>query len=328
MRRHLAVRAGQYVLVVAVALALNFALPRAMPGGPLAVLGGEDVARLGPQAQQELLAEYGLDRPLHEQFVSYVAGSLTGDLGISFADRRPVAERIAERLPWTLLLVGSSIVVTTVLGVALGALAAALRERRRDTGRLVAVLALDAAPPFWVGMLLVLLFGVQLGWLPTFGARTPGGGAADVVRHLALPLATLSLGGLAQTYLVTRSSMLSTLGGDHLLLARAKGLSRRRVLVRHGLRPALLPVHTLVLLELGWLVGGAVVVETVFSYPGVGQLMFEAVLARDYPVMQGAFFVLTLTVVGANALADLTYPLLDPRVRRAPAGSASRSASR
>lgn len=318
--RHVLVRGGQYLLVLAVALVLNFALPRFMPGGPLALLGGEDVARLGVEAQQELLAAHGLDRPLPAQFLSYVAGVLTGDLGTSFADHRPVTQRIGERLPWTLLLVGSSIVVTTLVGVALGALAAARRERRRDTARLVTVLALDAAPPFWVGMLLVLAFGVQLGWLPTFGARSGSGGILDIARHLVLPLVTLSLGGLAQTYLVTRSSMLSTLGSDHLLLARAKGLPRTRVLVHHGLRSALLPVHTLVLLELGWLVGGAVVVETVFSYPGVGQLMFEAVLARDYPVMQGAFLVLTLTVVGANAVADLTYPLVDPRVRRAAAG--------
>jgi len=315
--RRLSLRIGQYLLVLLLAVGLNFALPRAMPGGPLATLGGEDVGLLGAEEREQLLAEYDLDRPLPEQFGRYLAGVATGDLGTSFVDRRPVSERLLARLPWTLLLVGSSLVLTTVLGVAVGAWAAARRERRRDTGTIIGVLAIDAAPPFWVGMLLIAGFGVQLGWLPTFGAVTPGGpgGFGDVLAHLVLPVATLTLAGFAQTALVTRSSMLSVLGSEPLFVARAKGVPRRRLIGHHALRTAALPVHTLVLLEMGWLIGGAVVVETVFSYPGVGRLLFEAVLARDFPVMQGAFLLLTVTVIAANLLADLTYPLLDPRVR-------------
>lgn len=316
--RRFGVRVGQYLLVLLLAVGLNFALPRAMPGGPLATLGGEDVGLLGAEARAELLAQYDLDRPLPVQFGRYLVGVAQGDLGTSFVDRRPVSERLLARLPWTLLLVGSSLVLTTLIGVAVGAWAAARRERRRDTGTMISVLAIDAAPPFWVGMLFITGFGVQLGWLPTFGAVTPGGegGLSDIAAHLVLPVATLTLAGFAQTALVTRSSMLSVLGSEPLFVARAKGVPPRRLASRHALRPAVLPVHTLVLMEMGWLIGGAVVVETVFSYPGVGRLLFEAVLSRDFPVMQGAFLILTVTVIAANLLADLTYPLLDPRVRR------------
>jgi peptide/nickel transport system permease protein len=322
MTAYLARRGGQYLLVGLLALALNFALPRAMPGSPLSTLGGEDVGLLGAGSRAELLAQYGLDRPLHVQFTTYLADVARGDLGRSFARQRPVSELIAERLPWTLLLVGGSLVATTVLGVALGTMAGARRQRRRDTGTLSMFLALDALPSFWLGMLLILLFGVTLGWLPTFGAaplRGAEGLGAQVVagaRHLALPLATLVVTGVGQTYLIVRYSMLSVLGSDHLFHARARGLPRRRIIVRHALRNAALPVHTLLLLEVGWLVGGAVVVETVFAYPGLGRLVFEAVQARDFPVLQGAFLVLTATVIAMNALADLTYPLLDPRLRR------------
>lgn len=316
--RRFGVRVGQYLLVLLLAVGLNFALPRAMPGGPLATLGGEDVGLLGAEARAELLAQYDLDQPLPVQFGRYLVGVAQGDLGTSFVDRRPVSERLLARLPWTLLLVGSSLVLTTLIGVAVGAWAAARRERRRDTGTIISVLVIDAAPPFWVGMLFIAAFGVQLGWLPTFGAVTPGGdgGLNDIAAHLVLPVATLTLAGFAQTALVTRSSMLSVLGSEPLFVARAKGVPPRRLASRHALRPAALPVHTLVLMEMGWLIGGAVVVETVFSYPGVGRLLFEAVLSRDFPVMQGAFLILTVTVIAANLLADLTYPLLDPRVRR------------
>lgn len=327
--RHIARRGGQYLLVVVLALILNFVLPRAMPGSPLATLGGSEVGELTAADRAAILERYGLDLPLHEQFAAYVGDLVTLDLGRSFRDGRQVTTVLADRIGWTLLLVGSSLVVTTAVGVGLGTVAAARRERRRDSGTLAAVLTLDAMPPFWVGMLLILVFGVTLGWLPTFGAAPlvgvrPGpAGALDILRHLALPLATLVIGGLAQPFLVTRYAMLSALGSQSTLLARAKGLSRRRVLVRHGLRPAALPVTTLFLLEVGVLIEGAVVVETVFGYPGVGRLMYEAVLGRDFPLLQGGFLVLTLTVIMMNLLADVTYPFLDPRVRRAARSAAA-----
>lgn len=321
MGRFLLRRGGQYAIVLALALGINFLLPRLLPGGPLAAIGGGDVFELNDGQRAELLAAYDLDGSLWDQLVGYVADLARGDLGTAFSDGRAVTSHLAEALPWTLLLVGTSIVLTTLIGIAVGAWAGARREHSRDSGTLAAFVSLDALPSFWVGMLLILLFGVTLGWLPTFGAeptlRTSGlERALGIARHLVLPMTTLVIAGLAQTFLVVRASMLGVLGSDHVALARARGFSRRRVMARHALRPALLPVHTHVLLEIGYLVGGAVVVETVFAYPGVGRMIFDAVLARDYVLMQGGFLVLTVAVVLANALADATYPLLDPRVRR------------
>lgn len=318
-------RFGEYAVVLALAVGINFALPRAMPGGPLVALGGADVGELPREARAELLARAGLDRPLIEQFFSYLGNVLRGDLGTSFLSRRPVIDEIAEALPWTLLLVGAALVISTVLGVAAGAAAGGSRQRRRDTGRLSFFLALDSLPPFWIGLLLILVFGVWLQWLPIFGASGLDAGitgwdqVGSVLEHLTLPALTLVLASVGQTYLVMRYSMLSVLGQEFMEMARAKGLTHRRVLMRHAMPNAVLPVYTLVFLDLGWLIGGSVVVETVFSYPGLGRLTFDAVIGRDFPVLQGAFLVLTVTVIAMNLLADVTYPLIDPRLRHAPA---------
>lgn len=328
MLGYLASRIGQYVLVVALAVAINFAIPRAMPGSPLATLAGEEVGRLSQAQRAQILEEYGLHRPLPVQFVRYLGEVATGDLGYSFRDNQPVTGKIIGRVPWTLLLVGSGLVISTALGVLAGVRSGAVRERRRDTKTLTVFLALDSMPPFWVGMLLILVFGVWLGVFPTFGAT--GLQVADslsdqvweVVRHLALPLVTVVIAGVGQVFFITRYSMLSVMGQEYMLLARAKGVPRRLRLRRHALRNAALPVHTLVMLEIGTVLSGAVVIETVFAYPGLGRLLFEAVLARDFPVLQGTFLVLTMSVIGMNFLADVTYPLLDPRVRR-PAAEAN-----
>lgn len=328
-RRWLPVRrVAQYLLVVVVAVGVNFLLPRAMPGGPLKAIAGQDARQLSEPARQELLAEYGLDQPLHRQLGDYLADVAHGDLGRSLRDKRCVTTRVAERLPWTLLLMGTSLVVTVVVGVLFGVLAGAARGSGGGTGSLILFVALDSMPPFWIGMLLILGFSVHWHLFPAFGAVALPSAAADgtqvfeIARRLVLPSATLVLAGVGQTYLLVRYSMLSVMGSQYILMARARGLAPGRVLFRHAFPNAVLPVHTHFMLELGWLLGGAVVVETVFSYPGVGRLLFEAVLARDYPLMQGAFLLLTLTIIGMNLLADLTYPLLDPRVRRPAAQTA------
>ncbi len=190
----------------------------------------------------------------------------------------------------------------------------------RDIGVLSGVMFVDALPPFFIGMLLLLVFSVELGWLPTFGAQptTAAGGVAllvEVAKRLVLPLVTLTLASIGPIYLIARSALLAELREDYVLMAEAKGLSAARVR-RHAERNALLPVSTVVLIGLGNLVGGAAVVETIFSYPGLGRLIYESVLARDYPVLQGAFLLLAVGVILANFLNDLLYPLLDPRVRR------------
>jgi peptide/nickel transport system permease protein len=319
LARALLGRAGGYLAVLAVAVTVTFLLPRALPGGPLRTLGGADVSDLDPAVREQVVAAYGLDRPLPVQFLRYLRDLARLDLGESFNGGRPVLDAIAEALPWTLLLVGTSLVLTAALGVALGVLAGLRRARGRGNLLLVGVLLLDAAPAFWVGMLGILLFGVHLQWLPTFGASTLGhtGGAAlaDVATHLVLPVGVLVVTGVGQYFLVTRFSVAAALHAPHVEHAHARGIPPGRVVARHLLRPALLPVHTQLMMELGWLVGGALVVETVFAYPGLGRLTFDAIQGRDYPTMQGTFLTLVVTVLVMNALADLTYPLLDPRTR-------------
>jgi peptide/nickel transport system permease protein len=322
MARLLLTRAAQYLLVIWAAVTLNFLLPRLMPGSPLSLLAGEDVGQLTAEERAQLLARAGLDAPLPVQYARYLGSLARGDLGYSYQRSQPVAEVIAQRLPWTVLLSGTSLVLATLIAVALGIIAAWRHRSRSDLGLVGFSLVLDSLPSFWIGMLLIAIFAVELPWFPSFGAVTAGprreGWAfvSDVGRHLALPLVTLTLASLSATLLTTRSAMLAVLGSEYIVTARAKGLREQMVVMRHAFRNALPPIATLVGLNLAFAIGGATVVETVFSYPGIGRLTYDAVRARDYPVLQGAFLLTTLMVVAANLLIDIIYPLLDPRIRR------------
>jgi len=315
-------KGGQYLTVLLLTLLLNFLLPRLMPRTPLQYLAGEDVGNLPPEAKAALLAKHHLDKPLHIQFLYYLKDVIRLDFGVSFKNATPIRELILQRLPWTLLLTGSALVLSTLVGVAMGAFAGWRRGRRADVGILALFIFLESLPSFWVGMMLVAIFAAGLKWFPVFGAVTPYGGLVgwervlDILHHLALPLLTLTIVSISGTFMITRYSMLGVLGDDYILMARAKGLGERVILFRHAMRNALLPVATVFIMNIGFLVSGATVVETVFSYPGIGRLMFEAVLGRDYPVMQATFLITTVSVVFMNLLADLVYPLLDPRVGR------------
>ncbi|MGH3475692.1 MAG: ABC transporter permease [Pseudonocardiaceae bacterium] len=313
-------RAGQYALVLVVATTVNFLLPHLAPGDPVTYLYGGETAGLTDDQIAELRAVYGLDESLIEQYGSFWAGLVRGDLGVSVDYSRQVLDVLAERLPWTLALVGTATLLAFVLGTLLGAVAAWRRGSRRDAGMVTGVLAIDAMPGFWIGMLLIAVFSVELGWFPSYGAvAITADGAAhwvEVAQRLVLPVATLTLATLGSIFLLARASMTSVLDEAFVRLARSTGVSERRIAVRHALRTALLPVYTNLTLTVGALVSGAVVVETVFAYPGIGRLIYEAVIARDYPLLQGAFLIVTVGVVVANVLADATYPLLDPRVAR------------
>jgi peptide/nickel transport system permease protein len=315
-------RLAQYALVVWIALTLNFALPRIAPGDPLDYLFGQEVNTLTPEQKQRVLRELRLDRPVVEQYGLYLGGIFRGDFGHSVRFKVPVLDVLTDRLPWTLLLVVPAVILKALIGTTFGALAAWRRGSGLDIGLLTGMLALDSMPAFWTGMILISVFAVRLGWLPSFGAMPLGGTssglalAGEVGRRLILPVATLTLATVGSIFLLARASMLTTLGEDYILMAEAKGLPAATIALRHALRNALLPVYTSLTLSLGVLASGAVVVETVFSYPGLGRVIYEGVLARDFPLLQGAFLLVTLGVVGANVLADLTYPLLDPRVRR------------
>lgn len=313
-------RAGQYALVLWVAATLNFALPHLAPGDPVDYLYGGEAGNLTPEQLDDIRADYGLDRPLLEQYAGFWTGLARGDLGLSVEHNRPVIEVLLDRMPWTLALVGIATALSAGIGTLLGAAAAWRRGSRRDAGLTASVLALDAMPGFWIGMLLIAVFAVELGWFPSFGAVTiTTEGAAwlgQVAQRLVLPVATITLATLGAIFLLARAAMVSILDEPFVRLARVKGLTERRVAVRHALRNALLPVYTNVTLSVGALLSGAVVVETVFAYPGLGRLIYDAVIVRDYPLLQGAFLLVTVGVVAANLVADVTYPLLDPRVRR------------
>lgn len=312
---------GQYALVLWIALTLNFFLPRFMPGNPLALLAGEEVNLLTPAQRQEMMARVGLDQPLPVQYVQYLQNIVLGDFGYSYQKNKPITTILLDRLPWTLLLTGTSLIISTIIGVTLGAMAAWRRGGRQDLSLMGGFIFLESLPAFWVGMLLVALFAVHWQIFPTYGAMTPWVTMApderilDILHHLALPLTTLTIVSISGTFLVARYSMLAVLGDEYIVVARAKGLQERTVLFKHALRNALLPIATVFTLNLAFAIGGATVVETVFSYPGVGRLIYEAVLNRDYPVLQASFLMITIVVVAANVLADVVYPLLDPRVR-------------
>ncbi len=323
MWRFVAGKSAQYLLVLALTVALNFMLPRMMPGSPMVFLAGEDVGFLTQEQRAQLYALHGLDQPRWKQFVTYAANLARGQLGYSFQRGRPIAAMIGERLPWTLLLVGLGLVLATIIGVALGALAAWRRGSAVDLGTLGVAMLFESVPSFWLGMVLIAVFAARLGWLPIFGAGTAGvslhgwANLVDRARHLVLPLSTLVLITIPGVFLIMRYSMLSVLGERYIATARAKGVAEAVVLRRHAVRNALLPVATVFMLNLGFIVGGATVIETVFSYPGIGRLLYEAVLNRDYPVIQGTFLIITVSVIAANLLCDLLYPLIDPRVRYA-----------
>jgi peptide/nickel transport system permease protein len=308
-------------LVLGVAIVLNFVLPRAAPGDPIDFLiPAEQANKISAEQRNALASQYGLNGSTGEQFTRYLSGLAKGDLGTSTRYGRPVTDLLGERLPWTLLLVGSSVVLSTLIGAALGFRSAWRRGTPSDVRTLTGVMVLDSFPPFFMALLLVLLFSVTLQLLPVFGAlpaaNTEGWEfALEVARRAVLPIAALTLAGLGSSYLVARSSAVGELGEDYVTMAAAKGLDGKGVR-RHARRNALVPVWTVGMLNVGALFGGAAPVETVFAYPGLGRLIYESVLSRDYPVLQGAFLLIAVGVIAANLIAELAYPFLDPRVRR------------
>jgi peptide/nickel transport system permease protein len=315
-------RLTHYLLAFAAAITLNFALPRLMPGSPLAWLAGADITALSAEDRETLLARAGLDEPLLRQYARYLADLAQADLGYSYQRAAPVASVLADRLPWTLLLMLTSQTVVLVAGVALGAVAAWHQGRPIDAAVVATVIVFDALPVFWIGMVLLALFAVHWPWLPLFGAESlvaPGTRVArlgDILRHLVLPAATLALGSVAGMALIARTSFSAVLEQPYLRAVRARGIDTARLLWRHALPNALPPITTAAAASFGLAIGGAPLVETVFSYPGLGRLVYDAVLARDYPVLQGAFLLVTTVVLAANALAELVHPWLDPRLQQ------------
>jgi peptide/nickel transport system permease protein len=307
------------VVVLLGIIVLNFVLVRLAPGDPATVMAGEAGAA-DEIFLQQLRKEFGLDKPLHEQLVVYVKNVVILDLGFSYRQQRPVSDLLLERTPATLLLTGAAFLLSLVVGVTLGVFASMLVGRWSDSLITVFALFFYATPIFWVGLMGVLLFSVTLGWLPSFGMYTVGAnlkGAAfafDVSRHLVLPALTLALFHMAVYARMTRASMLEMKDQDFVRTARAKGLAENRIIRVHVLRNAVLPVITIAGVKAGYLIGGSIVVETVFAWPGIGRLAFEAVLQRDYNVLLGVFFLTSFMVIAFNLITDVVYSLIDPRI--------------
>ncbi len=321
---HYISKLAYYLVIILIILSINFFLPRAMPGDPLAYVTGEnpDMPMRMTEEERELrLSEYGLNKPISEQYIDYMIKLSKGDLGCSIYFKTPVMEVVLGRLKWTLLLTGTSTMVYMLLGIFLGAESAWARGKKKDTGSLISILTVSSLPTFFLGTLLVIFFAVKLDLFPMSGARTicvtyanPLEEVLDILHHLALPAATLIIAHIGGTYLLMRNSMLSVLGADYILSARAKGLSERYIRNRHAIRNALLPIVTMTALTVGFMITGTIFVEKVFTYPGIGLLLYDSVLCRDYPLMQGTFLFIAIPVVIANFIADMAYTWLDPRV--------------
>jgi peptide/nickel transport system permease protein len=322
--RYLLQRLGFYLLAAWVALTLNFFLPRLMPGDPATALFGRFHGRLGPEALQSLRETFGLtDAPLLGQYFTYLAHVFRGDLGVSVAYfPSPVSDVIGRGLFWTLFLAGTAVTVSFAIGTLLGIASAWWRHGWIDTWLPSTFAFLGAFPYFWLAMVALYVLGFSLGWFPLGHAYaddlTPRFSAvflADVARHAVLPVATVVLATLGGWLLTMRNTMIAVLGSDYVNLARAKGLGPSRVALRYAARNALLPSVTGFGMALGFVLGGSLLTEIVFSYPGQGYLLVQAVRNQDYPLMQGIFLVITLAVLGANWLVDLIYLWLDPRTR-------------
>ena len=312
MTRFILSKAAGMLAVLAIVAVLVFVLTRAASGDPVAVLLGDqataaDIARVQKQ--------YGLDQPLPTQFVIWLREVLHGNLGDSIFLQRPVTQALAERAEPTTLLTLLAVALATLIGVPCGIVSAAYRGRTADQG--VSGLAMLGAsvPSFWLGIVLIQIFSVKMGWFPVSGYGEPGAPLAERLHALMLPAITLGLLNSALITRFTRASMLDVLGEDYVRTARAKGLSEAMVVLKHALRNALVPIVTVVGLTTALMIGGAVVTETVFSLPGVGNLIVNAVLRRDYPVIQGALLVIAAIYVVINFAIDLLYAVVDPRIK-------------
>ena len=320
MIRFILARLVKAAVILLAIMIFNFLLIHAAPGDPAAVMAGEAGAT-DEKFIADLRARFGLDQPFSVQLWLYVKSMVQFDLGFSYRQNMPVADLIWQRLPATLLLTMSAFVISLVLGVIAGVLAASKQGTWWDTVISTLALLFYATPLFWVALMASLLFSVVLGWLPGFGYETIGANytglarALDIGKHLILPATTLGLFFMAVYMRMTRASMLEMSRLDFVKTARAKGLRNGVIQRRHVLRNALLPVITLAGLQAGQIVGGAVLTETVFAWPGIGRLLFEAISQRDYSVLLGVFFVSAAMVLLFNLITDILYVVFDPRIR-------------
>lgn len=313
-------RLAQMVLVLWIIITILFLIFRLMPGNPLTAY--IDPTFTAEQAEQ-IKRSFGLDKPLYVQYAVYLKNLVTGDFGTSFRQKQPVLKLLMEVFPNTLILTVTSLLIAYVYGAVVGAFLAWRRGTKTESTGIVATLMTRAAPEFFIGMLALTFFSFKLGWFPSSGVSSPGViydsffhkiSSGDFWRHMFLPTMTLVIYLQGLPLLLMRSNMLEVLDEDFVVMSRMKGLPEWRIMLHHAARNALLPIVTALALGIGYAVGGNVVVETVFSWPGIGRTLVRAVQANDYPMAQGAFFLIAVVIVVMNFVADVLYSLLDPRV--------------
>lgn len=314
MIAYLVRRLGSLVATMLVVGIVVFFVVRSVPGDITAALLGQDAT---PQQISDLRARLNLDQPVPAQFVAWFGGIVSGDLGNSIYMRMPVIKAIQQRIEPTGMLALTASVVAILLGITLGVIAAVKHGTFIDYAVMVVAMLGLSLPTFWLGLLMIMLFAVTLQWLPAAGYSALANGPVDTLRYLVMPAVALGFSQAAVIARMTRSSVLDTLGEDFVRTARSKGLAPRRVVLRHALRNAMIPVLTVIGLSVATLAGGVVVTETVFNIPGAGRLVIESVQRRDYPVIQGAVIAVALVYATINLLVDLSYLALDPRVRYA-----------
>ena len=320
--RYVARKIAQALFTLIFVLTFNFFLFRIMPGDPVRLLTKQRGIQLSKQAQAALAHDLGLDKPLPAQFAQYVGDTVRGDLGYSFLYQGQTVTQVFLGRVWpTVLLVGTATVFMTIIGIYMGIRGGWNRGSRFDTTSMGAGLTFYSMPDFWLAMMLLILFSTTLGWFPSGGFSTPGvpsstfAHVVDIANHMFLPAFTLIVGYLGEYYLVMRSSLLDVMGEDYITTVRAKGVREDRVLWRHAVRNAMLPTISQIALGFGFVIGGAVTVELVFSYPGLGLLTIEALEGQDYLLLQGLFLFFSIAVLVSNLIADLLYSWFDPRVR-------------
>ncbi len=309
----------QSMITILIVLTISFILFRIMPGDPTSMFVKSGIA---PEDAARIKASFGLDLPIYQQYFIYIKNAITGDFGISFSFKKPVMEVIGARLPNTILLALCAQTLAIVFGIVFGTVAAAHRGKKIDVGLLGLALLIYAIPAFWFGMVLLVIFGVKLGWVPLFGMVTPGlrnvstwKYVTDVAHHLIIPTITLGLAIFGSYVMIMRSSLLDVFTEDYINTARAKGFNRKYIISKHALPNAMLPMVTVIATSIGFIVAGAIQTETVFTWPGVGTLLLKALTARDYPLLQGSFLITSFAVVAANFIADIIYMYIDPRIR-------------
>lgn len=319
MKRYILKRVLTGILVVLVSVCINFVLVRSAPGNPISILAGLDDPN--PAQIEVLTKKYGLDKSLPEQFVSFIANVCKGDFGYSYINERPVLELILEKVVPTLLLSLSALLIAVFVGTLLG-----IRSARKNGGIFDKIMCtisyfFDSTPSFWLGLMIILIFASKLGWFPTSGMTNLRGGytgmryVGDVAYHMVLPVMTLALVQFPYYFRIARSSVLQVMSEDFITTLRATGMKESRIFNKYVLRNALIPTVTVLGSSLAFLLSGSLYIETVFSWPGMGTLLFSSIGKRDYPMLSGIYLILAITVAAMMIIVDLVYSLIDPRIK-------------